>query len=172
MAYENLKGTLKKSFKIGSNGVMLTSHALIDESYKFLKINKNPVIVFQNENEDGVVSDYDGLLNNDFIKSISYFNDTVSFNLTNGESIKIKKYHEVGNVSSVNEQLTNPDEVVVFNGTNNKEIKSSKLVIKNEINETGNGLVTVNAVTKYVENFVGEVSNPLESRLKGSLAER
>lgn len=179
MAYENLKGTTSKSFKIGPNGVKLSSSAVERVNEKGEKtlvkclvtdqiLDDKPLEVAYVKQGDDI---YDTFIQSSEIRKISYGSDgTISFILKDGGNITINQLLTSGDV--VGPDSSTPDAIVVFEDSTGKKIKDSSRIISDSFtnddtsqNNNGMNVPSIQAVVGYV----GEVSEPLKQRLEGNL---
>lgn len=168
MAYENLSGTTKKSFKFGPNGVALSSEAVKSgekNAKKYLISNqKNDAgtdflrVAYEDPNEPI----YDTFIKSSDISSISYGNNVIMFHLRDGSQITINK-NMTGDVKGPDSAT--PDAIALFDGDSGKVIKDSGKVMSDEVTDDSSQIPTSAAVIKYV----GKVETPLRERLEGTL---
>lgn len=169
MAYSNLSGTTMKSFKIGPNGVSLTSTAVTNGSgtiKRFLKTNQK-----DNDKElylaytDSTEPIYDTFIKSSEISSFSYTDSKILFRLRTGEEIELLQ--TTGDVKGPSSSLDSS--IALFDGTDGKKIKDSATTISSDIStdtETSNGTVPT---TGAVIGYVGVLSDALKKRLEGNL---
>lgn len=176
MAYQNLSGTTKKSFKIGPGGVILTSTATKDgdKIRKYLMVNQtndeghNLRVAFESENEPI----YDTFIKSSDIGSISYTNNKVIFKLRNNTEIVLDLL--LTSVDAVGAPETSTeDAIAIFEapvtdeaGNTKHRLKDSGLKIERSdiTNDPENTVPSSQAVV----NYVGGVSEPLRQRLGGT----
>lgn len=167
MAYSNLSGTTMKSFKIGPNGVSLTSTAVTNgESVarKYLKTNQKDgdkeLYLAYTDTADPI---YDTFIKSSDIASFSYSENKLKIMLRNGSSIDILQDSIIGPNSSVD------GAIALFNGTSGKQLKDSEKTISNTINEEAATNDNIVPTTSAVLGYVGTLSDALKKRLEGKI---
>lgn len=166
MAYMNLKGTTEKSFKIGPNGVVLSTKAIVQSNGTIDKY----LLTNQKDGEkdlylaltDQTIPIYDTFISSSDIKSLSTNNNNeLTINLRNGSSFKLSQTFLVGPESSTD------GAIALFDGTDGKKLKDSQKKIVDEINDQN---ITANIPSvAAVVNYVGVLSDALKARLEGKI---
>lgn len=169
MAYQNLKGTTNKTFKIGPRGVMLKTVAIRNEVSEVSKETVEYIkrlAVQESPNSDTRLVAYkdemDAFIRSDDILRISHDSvGGITITLRSGEIISLGS---TGKGDVKGPDSSTPDAIVLFNGDSGKQIKDSGSKISETILDSeANNVPTIGAVIGYI----GEVSTPLKMRLQG-----
>ena len=169
MAFYNMSGTSEKTFKIGPNGVSLTSKEIVSgesAAIKYLITNQkdadgNELRLAYEKTTEPI---YDTFIKSSDVSTIQYTDSQVKFVLRNGNVIILNQ--NFGDVKGPNSSTDNA--IALFDGTSGKQLKDSGAAIANQITDTNadsTDVATINAVVGYV----GTLSEALKKRLEGSL---
>lgn len=180
MAYQNLKGTTHKTFKIGPNGVRLESRAIktkgVDIRYLYTNnkdiYGKDLKVAYSSGDEADI---YDAFIQSSDILKISYSSGSIRLTLRepleSGETeITLDKFLTGGGVSGPDSSTA--DAIVLFDDATGQKLKDSQRTISDTIttddtsvNNNGTNVPSIDAVV----NYVGEFSNALKARLEGKI---
>ena len=170
MAFYNLSGTTKPSFKIGPNGVLLSSTVVTVGQNVTRKYLITPDQLNSNDSpyrlafEDPDRPIYDTFISSTNVAGITTSGNQVTFNLRDGSTITL----------GTNEMVVGPNSstdsaVPLFNGTTGKILKDSGRQISDEINDSTTAVASQNNLVSAaaVIDYVGSITELLESRLEG-----
>ena len=166
MAYSNIKGTTCPSFKIGPNGVSLSSSAVVGSTIpaKYLKTNQvdaegNPLYLLFTDDPAA----YDSYIKNSDISSITYLSNSLVISMKDGTTFTLSKTIVSGPSSSTDEAIA------LFDGTTGSVLKDSGKKISENIEEASTETMDSVPTTGAVIGYIGVLSDALKQRLNGSL---
>lgn len=167
MAFTNSSGTINKSFKIGPNGVSLTSKAIQNGNIsKYLLTNQKDgdkeIYLAYTDSPNPI---YDTFIKSSDISSFSYIGNSLNIELRNGTTIVLNQ--TVGDV--VGPDSSNDSSIVLFNGTDGKKIKDSNKTISDSIDDSDTNKINKIPTSNAVIDYVGVLSDALKKRLDGKI---